>query len=280
MKHTPVLLQETLDALQVKGDEKYIDATFGAGGHAYAIAERGGEVLALDYDETTVKSYQDEAKKRGITLIHANYANIETCAKKYKFAPCEGILFDLGLSMEQISGSDRGFSYKQETALLDMRISRELIKSASDIITNYSEDELYETLVQGAEELNSRAIVQSIVRSRRVKPIKTILDLNMAVENGITVRGLQLEKVLRRVYQALFIEVNSEFQNLKAGLQGALRCIKQTGKIVVISFHSGHERIVKRFAKENNLITKVIRKKAHLSYRFERSATIRVLTYT
>jgi len=274
--HTPVLLQETIDALVIKPGRKYIDCTFGSGGHSFEIARLGGDVLALDYDKTAVEKGKAEAKRRNILLVYGNYANIEKIAKVNNYIACAGILFDLGLSMEQLEG-DRGFSYKKEDAFLDMRLSEEIDITAYDIVKSYSENELYEALVKGAEELNSWAIVQSIVRARRINPIKTVGDLNRIVKNGTSLSGQRLEKVLRKVYQALFICVNNEFENLKNGLNGAFKCLGSREIIAVISFHSGQERIIKRFAKDKRLKMKIIRKKGDEARKFERSATLRIL---
>ncbi len=275
--HTPVLLQQTLDALKVQRGGLYIDCTFGAGGHAYEIAKRGGKVLAIDYDKRAVEEKKNEAKVCEIELVYGNYADIETIAEENGFKPCSGILFDLGLSMEQIGQEARGFSYKKERAPLDMRLSTDIDLTAAEIVTNYSEEQLYETLVGGAEELNSRPIVQSIIKSRRLKPIRVVGDLNEAIKLSGQYEKGNLEKVLRRVYQALFIEVNNEYENLRSGLQGAVKCIDTNGVIAVICFHAGHDRIVKRFAKQERLRSKSIKGSHATMQRYERSATLRIL---
>lgn len=277
MRHTPVLLKQVIEVFSPQKGEKYIDATFGMGGHASEIAKSGASVLALDWDESIVKKFKGEAQAKGVKLVSGNYADIYNIAKENKFVPCKGILFDLGLSMEQIGEGKRGFSYKEISDPVDMRLSEEIEISALDIVKSYSEDELYEILVQGSEELNSRAIVQSIVRTRRLKKIKTVGDLNSAIEKGVSFKGGELEKVFRRVYQALFIAVNHEFENIYAGLTGASKCLEGDGKIVVISFHPGHERVVKRYAKSERMSMKVVRAKGERVASFERGATLRIL---
>lgn len=275
--HQPVLLQETLQALNIVQNGLYIDATFGAGGHAKEIVERGGKVLALDADNWTVKKYKETALLSNIKLVCGNYEKIYEIAKNNNWVPCQGILFDLGLSMDQIGETERGFSYKKEHDLLDMRLDDTIDRNASDIIKNYSEQELYATLVRGAEELYTRTIVQSIVRTRRITPITHVFELNNVIQTATGLRGERLEKIYRRVYQALYIEVNDEFEALKRGLEGAYTCLEENGRIVIICFHSGHDRIIKQFKREHTVKMIVIKPKFGSIARFERSATIRIL---
>lgn len=263
--HTPVLLKEAVDALSVRRGGKYIDATYGEGGHSQEIARSGGAVLAIEWDDTKIKNSK---------LVWGNFKDIEKIAKENKFAPVDGVLFDLGLSMEQLKDGGRGFSYKKNDEPLDMRINSNLKVKASDIVNSYKLEELYDTLTRNSEEVDSWAIAHAIVKTRRIKKIMTvgeIIDVLKKMGKG--------ESAFRRIFQALRIEVNDEFDNLKKGLKGAKSILNSKGRIVVISFHSLEDRIVKKFIKSENmkLITPaVVRSKSNL--KFERSAILRAFS--
>ena len=274
--HTPVLLQEAVDQLNVFKGGRYIDATFGSGGHSNEIVKRGGKVLALDWNEETVNRHNFKKKDAQLKIVWGNYANIEEIAKRNNFLPVEGCLFDLGLSMEEILFSGRGFSFRRDRETLDMRISKKSLKvTAADIINSSTEKELYEIFSRYSEELGSESISQAIVRARRMKKIVTVDDLIEA----ITKVGVKAsEKTLRRVFQALRVAVNHEFENITKGIKGGLKVLKKGGKLVVITFHPSEDRLVKSIFRQNNL--KSINKKNILSrqgYQFERSAKLRIV---
>jgi 16S rRNA (cytosine1402-N4)-methyltransferase len=278
--HTPVLLQETIEALNIKPQGKYIDATYGLGGHSLEMVRKGGDVLALDWDDDNVKNQKSKVKNtsKKLKLVNSNFAQIEEVAVKNGFEKVDGVLFDLGISMEQIGGSGRGFSYKKLDEPLDMRISQELERTGADIINYYSKEKLYEVFAKGSEELASLGLAGLVVRARAVKKIEKVDDL-VAVIKKLRLSEPQTEAVMRRIFQALRIEVNEEFENLKKGLDGAKNILDKDGRIVVITFHPGEDRIVKRFVRENNL--KLITKKAAFSENekaFERSAKLRIIT--
>ncbi len=274
--HTPVLLQQTIDALEIVSGGRYIDSTYGLGGHSGEIVKRGGEVLAIDWDEESLEfKIQSSELSKKIKLVQGNFANIEKIAKENDFIPVDGVLFDLGISMEQIGRSGRGFSYRKTEEPLDMRISKELEITAADIINSFSEEELYEIFTRNAEELNSRAIAHALVRSRRVKRIDTVGDLVSII--NLSAKGADKEGVLRRIFQALRIEVNNEFSNLKKGLTGALKVVKKGGRIAVLTFHPTEDRIVKQFMRTYDLqivFNKPVTTDSDLA--FERSAKLRV----
>ena len=249
--HTPVLLQEAVDQLNVFKGGRYIDATFGSGGHSNEIVKRGGKVLALDWNEETVNRHNFKKKDAQLKIVWGNYANIEEIAKRNNFLPVEGCLFDLGLSMEEILFSGRGFSFRRDRETLDMRISKKSLKvTAADIINSSTEKELYEIFSRYSEELGSESISQAIVRARRMKKIVTVDDLIEA----ITKVGVKAsEKTLRRVFQALRVAVNHEFENITKGIKGGLKVLKKGGKLVVITFHPSEDRLVKSIFRQNNL---------------------------
>lgn len=277
--HTPVLLKDVIEVLAVKKGKKYIDATFGEGGHSKEILKLGGKVLGIEWDEEKLKAESLKLKTyKHLKLVWGNFKDIEKIAKANNFYPVDGVLFDLGLSMEQIENSGRGFSYKKLSEPLDMRISRSLTRKAVDIVNSFSAQELYEIFTKNSEEINSWAIAKIIVRSRTLKKIETVGDLVRVIHLS-RLRGKK-EEILKRVFQALRIEVNNEFESLKKGLEGAVKVLDGSGRVVVITFHSLEDRIVKQFVKKNKL--KFITQKPIITRsekRFERSAKIRVFGF-
>jgi 16S rRNA (cytosine1402-N4)-methyltransferase len=271
--HTPVLLQEAIDGLNVISGGRYIDATFGEGGYSQEILKRGGKVLGIDLDKNQLTSSRVN-ELTGLKLVEGNFADIEKIAKENDFFPVEGVVFDLGLSMRQLNESGRGFSYKKFNEPLDMRLSLGLEVKASDLINSLDEEKLYEILAKNSEELNSRIISKAVVRARQIRKIKTVEDLIKTIDQGL---GQSDKRVYQRVFQALRIEVNQEFNNLKKGLNGALRILKNEGRIVIISFHSLEDRIIKNFGKTERIkivTKKPIRKSGGRS--FEKSAKLRI----
>lgn len=274
MRHTPVLLQESIEALEIKEGQKYIDATFGLGGHAQAIAEKGGIVLGIDADEASVALRKQEIDNPHITLVAGNFANIKKIAEENNHAPVDGILFDLGLSMWQIRESGRGFTYENDEEPLDMRMSSTLETTAADIVNSYSEDQLHDIFTQHSEELSARAIAQALVQSRRVNKIETVGDLRKCIQS---VTGSQSS--IARVFQALRIEVNSEFDTLIQSLEDGMKILNENGRIVIITFHPTEDRIVKKWIRKHGYKTNKKALKAKAGQSFERSALLRVITH-
>ncbi len=272
--HTPVLLKEVIEALDVQKSGKYIDATFGEGGHSDEMIRKGGNVLAIEWDEESVrKKLKDKRwneEKGKFKLVEGNFADIERIARQNNFFPVNGILFDLGLSMEQISRSGRGFSFKNLDEPLDMRISKETDKTAAEIINSLSAGQLYEIFAKNAQEINSWAIAEAICRARRMKKIETVGELVVIVKGGKSSK--------KRVFQALRMEVNHELDNLKNGLEGALKIIKPQGRIAILTFHQTEDRQVKKMVKEKG-IEELTRKpiRAKVPYSFEKTAILRIL---
>jgi len=275
--HTPVLLQEAVNGLKVKKNGLYIDATFGEGGHAREILKQGGKVLGIDLDINQIRNSIPIISGRNLKLVQGNFANIEEIAKENDFFRVDGILFDLGLSMNQIDSSGKGFSYRRINEPLDMRIDPNLEETAEDLVNSYSEDQLYEIFAKFSEELNSRAIAGAIVFTRRIKKIRKVGDLLTVIKKTVKINEEQASK---RIFQALRIKVNNELENLKQGLKGSLKILQQEGRIVVISFHSLEDRIVKNFIRDNQLDQinkKVIIGDQNIS--FERSAKLRIISF-
>lgn len=274
--HTPVLLKEAVDGLNVKPGGFYIDATVGEGGHLREITSRGGRVLGVDADEEQIKRLTFNVQRStNIRLVVGNFADIERLTKENNFYPADGVLFDLGLSMTQIGSSGRGFSFKNRQEPLDMRLSLENETTAAGLVNSLSEDELYELFARNSEELNSRAVAQVVDRAGRMNKILTVGDLTDAIN---TVVKDDRERVQGRIFQALRMSVNKEIESLKKGLQGATKILRKGGRISAISFHSVEDRLIKRFITENKL--KQINKnviKSKTGKKFERSAKLRVI---
>jgi len=244
--HIPVLLKEAIDGLKVKPNGKYIDATIGGGGHAFEILKRGGVLLGIDIDQDAIDYVKEKLEiNKDIFLERGNFRNLKSIARKCGFDKVDGILFDLGVSSHQLDTAKRGFSFRSD-APLDMRMDKESNLTAQYIVNKYSKEALYEIFSKYSEELDSRAIASAIVRARALKPIKTTGEL---------------AKFLPRptlVFQALRIAVNEELDNLIEGLHSGADILKKGGRMVVISFHSLEDRIVKlRFDKNKlKMITK------------------------
>ncbi|MBI3366592.1 16S rRNA (cytosine(1402)-N(4))-methyltransferase RsmH [Candidatus Roizmanbacteria bacterium] len=278
--HHPVLINEVIAHLNVKKGGLYIDATVGEGGYTDQILRLGGNVLAVDIDQEQIDrvSENNELRIRNeeLKLIQGNFRDIEKISRENGFFPVNGIVFDLGLSMRQLKESGKGLSYKNINEFLDMRLDSDEEKTAADYLNTLSEQNLYDLFAKNSEEINSRAIAVSIVRCRAIRKIKSVGDLVRIIEKTIDEKDFG---VLGRIFQALRIEVNREFDNLGKGLEGATKIIKKTGRILVVTFHSLEDRIVKRFVKERNLqfeTKKPVTSKGE--YKFERSAKLRIIT--
>ena len=272
--HTPVLLDQVIEALDIKKNGLYIDATFGEGGYSRAIIDKGGKVLGIDLDKDQLTNFRVK-ELTGLKVVEGNFADIEKIAKENNFFPVDGIVFDLGLSMSQISRSGRGFSFKKFNEPLDMRISLNSEMQAKDLLNHLSESELYDVFAKNSEEVNSQKIAHEIIIKRQFKKLETVGDLINCIDKAI---GETSNNVYKKIFQALRIEVNQEFDNLKKGLIGASSLIKEKGKIAVVTFHSLEDRIVKKFSKIQGiklLIKKPIVNRSGKSY--ERSAKLRVL---
>jgi len=245
--HIPVLLEETIEALAVQPGGRYIDCTLGAGGHAIAILDRsssGGQLLGIDADPEAIAVARArlEAYSSSTLLINDNFANLREICIKYDFFPVHGILFDLGLSSLQLESSGRGFSFHRDEPL-DMRLSPSQEVTAADIVNNFSEAELARLIRTFGEERHSYRIAHYIVQER---PIKTTLQLVGTIEQAVGSRRGRIHPATR-TFQALRIAVNQELEHLPSALEQAIDLLGFGGRLVVISYHSLDDRIVKRF---------------------------------
>ena len=248
--HIPVLVKEAVEALAVQPGGRYIDCTLGGGGHAEAILERsapGGQLLGIDADPAAIKAARTrlEAYSGSTLLINDNFVNLQAICYRHDFSPVHGILFDLGLSSLQLNGDGRGFSL-QHDAPLDMRLSPDQEITAADIVNSYSEAELADLIKAYGEERSGRRIARRIVLER---PINTTLQLAQLIERVVG-SGRGRIHPATRTFQALRISVNKELENLETALKQAVNLLGFEGRLVVISYHSLEDRIVKRFMQQ------------------------------
>jgi 16S rRNA (cytosine1402-N4)-methyltransferase len=250
--HLPVLLDETLDLLNVRPGASYIDGTFGGGGHARGILERSapdGVVLALDADPAAILRAQGLIAEFPDRLIvrHANFAEMEEVAPQAGIAAVDGVLLDLGLSSFQLDQPERGFSFRA-AAPLDMRFDPTTSDiTAADLVNTLPEEDLLRILFDYGEESRARRIVRRVVERRAEHPIETTGDLAEIVERAVGGRRGSRISPATKTFQALRIAVNRELQVLEAGLGAALNLLRPGGRLAVISFHSLEDRIVKLF---------------------------------
>lgn len=246
--HLPVLLTETIEALDIKPDGTYVDVTFGGGGHSRMILERlgsNGRLFVMDQDLDTIQNIPNDER---VTFIHSNFRYLKRMLRVEKVFEVNGILADIGVSSHQFDSSSRGFSFRFEGAL-DMRMNRELEQTAADIIMTYDEDALVEMFSTMGEVRNSKTLARLIVENRRKSKIRTIEEFIHLIQPAIM--GSK-PKYLAQVFQALRIEVNDELKALEDLLYDAYEVLKPDGIVAVITFHSLEDRIVKNFFKTGN----------------------------
>ena len=253
--HIPVLLDESVSALISSQSGTYADATFGGGGHTGEILKRlspDGHVISFDRDSDAIANRPDDDR---LTLIRSDFRWIHNhiLHQGYKDG-IDGVLADLGVSSHQFDTAERGFSFRYD-APLDMRMNQEALTTAADIVNNYEQQDLERILRLYGEVDNSRKIAQLICKAREVAPISTTAELGKAIESALP--KFAEHKFLAKVYQALRIEVNQEMKSLEKFLSGAAKSLKKGGKLVVITYHSLEDRMVKNFIKTGNIDGKV-----------------------
>lgn len=245
--HVSVLLQEALHALQIKPEGKYIDATLGAGGHSKEIAQQGGIVLGIDQDEEARAESAKNVAGLHVTIVEGNFSRIQEIAENNKFTNVDGILFDLGVSSHQLDTNVRGFSFLSEGPL-DMRMDAGQTVTAADLVNGLHKGELSDLFTKYGEEVFARRIADAIVVHRAQKPITTTKELADLIAKSVPKIG----KIhpATKVFQALRIAVNDELHVVEDALPQALSLLKSGGRVVVISFHSLEDRIVKKTFEE------------------------------
>jgi len=247
--HVPVLLNESVEGLNIHPKGIYIDATFGGGGHSAAILKKldGGHLFSFDQDsDAKQNAFQSEA----FTFVHHNFAYVKNFMQFFEIAAVDGILADLGVSSHHFDDAQRGFSFRFN-APLDMRMDRSVKKTAADIVNEYDEQNLTRVFKNYGEIANARRLAQEIIARRSAGAIRTTDDLKRI---GQRFCNPQTEsKYLSQIFQALRIEVNNEMQALKDFLEGGLQILKPGGRFVVITYHSLEDRLVKNFFKTGNV---------------------------
>jgi 16S rRNA (cytosine1402-N4)-methyltransferase len=249
--HLPVLLREVLESLNPWPGGTYVDATIGLGGHAEEILKfigSEGRLIGIDKDEEALKIIEKRLSDRRVILKMGNFSDMESLLCQESISEVDGILFDLGVSMLQLKNLERGFSFISDKPL-NMRMDKRQKISAWDIVNKYHGKELERILKEFGEEHLSRKIATAIVRWRDKKPINTCSELSKIVEGVYGRRGRFHPAT--KTFQALRIEVNSELEQLRAGLDASLRLLKKNGRLCVISYHSLEDRIVKKFLVDN-----------------------------
>ena len=248
--HVSVLLNESLDGLDIKPEGIYVDATAGGAGHSVHIAQKlkgGGRLIALDRDPDAVEAASERLKEYNAQVVKSNYSEIRTVLEELGIKLVDGVLMDLGVSSHQLDTPERGFSYHCD-APLDMRMSREGT-SAYDIVNGCSEEELSRIIFEYGEEKFSRRIAANIVKARQTNPVKTTLELAEIVKSSVPAAVRREKNPCKKTFQAIRIAVNGELEHLSVGLDAAFHCLKPGGRLAVITFHSLEDRLVKqRFA--------------------------------
>lgn len=243
--HIPVLLDECIEALNIKSDGIYVDATFGGGGHSRAMLERlgkKGRLIAFDHDKD---AWQNAIDDQRFLLVKENFRYIRQFLIYYGLPKVDGILADIGVSSHQFDTAERGFSTRFD-AYLDMRMDDRLQLTAADILNQYDEKRLHKVLEQYGQVRNAKTLASLLVERRKTHAFRTINDFKKAIEP--LVKG-NPNKYLAQVFQALRIEVNEELQVLQDFLKAAIQCLKKEGRLAVITFHSLEDKIVKQFMK-------------------------------
>lgn len=253
-KHIPVLLNETIEGLNVKPDGIYVDLTFGRGGHSSEVLKRltSGRLIAFDKDEEAIKTAKEKFAgfSEKFTGIHDDFRNFRQNLDKLKIDKIDGIMADLGVSSPQFDDASRGFSYKEE-ARLDMRMDQSQKFSAFDLVNTYSLNDLTRVFREYGEDKFSYQIARKIVENRTKKPIETTTELVEIIKSAKPQKELAKKgHPAKQIFQAIRIEVNDELGALKVAVEDALTSLKVGGRACFITFHSLEDRIVKNaFAK-------------------------------
>lgn len=246
--HDPVLLKESIDALEIEEGGIYVDATFGGGGHSKEILKKldaKGHLFGFDQDEDVLPNIIENER---FTFVHHNFRYLKKFLRLHQVTEVDGILGDLGVSSHQLDDASRGFSYRFDSEL-DMRMNQEGETKAHDLLHTYSAEELQSVFSLYGEVRNSKTLAEAIISERSTRKIQTVGDF-LAILNPL-VRGTR-HRYLAQVFQALRIEVNDEMGALKDFLQASLEVLKPGGRLVIISYHSLEDRLVKNFFKTGN----------------------------
>ncbi|RHW66624.1 16S rRNA (cytosine(1402)-N(4))-methyltransferase RsmH, partial [Clostridium botulinum] len=252
-KHISVLLEETIDSLNIKEDGVYVDCTLGGGGHSKEILKKlshKGKLIGIDQDTSAIKAAKEKLKDyENIIYVHNNFYNIDSILEELDIDKVDGIIMDLGVSSYQLDEASRGFSYMKD-APLDMRMNREENFSAYNVVNSYEEEELFKILKNYGEKKFSRKIARFIVEKRTENPIETTGELVEIIRKAIPAKFQREGHPAKRTFQAIRIEVNKELQILNKAIEDSVNRLNKDGRLSIITFHSLEDRIVKVKFKE------------------------------
>ncbi|MGN1372273.1 MAG: 16S rRNA (cytosine(1402)-N(4))-methyltransferase RsmH [Candidatus Coprovivens sp.] len=262
MKHYSVLLEESIEGLNIKEDGIYVDATLGYGGHSSEILKKltKGHLYSFDQDQEAIKYSKERLLKisNKFTIIYSNFVNMKEKLAEQGITSVDGIIFDLGLSSPQIDNKERGFTFMTD-APLDMRMDTSKDLTAYTIVNTYTIEELSNIFFIYGEEKMSKVIAKKIVSERLKKEIKTTKELVKIIESAVGAKYFNKNHPERQIFQAIRIEVNGELDVLKKVLPDAIDLLNKNGRISVITFHSLEDRIVKQIFKKNSEVDDLVK---------------------
>ena len=254
--HKSVLLDETVNGLNIKPDGIYVDGTLGGGGHAYEVCRRlgkQGSIVGIDQDEAAIEAAGFRLKDFGekVTIVRSNYCNMKSKLQELGIDKVDGIVLDLGVSSYQLDTAERGFSYRED-APLDMRMDTRQKMTARDIVNDYSEMELYRVIRDYGEDKFAKNIAKHIVIAREKEPIETTSQLTEIIRQAIPMKYQKKSgHPAKRTFQAIRIELNRELEVLRDSLDDMIELLNPGGRLCIITFHSLEDRIVKSAFKKN-----------------------------
>lgn len=254
--HKSVLLEETIDNLNIKPDGIYVDGTLGGAGHSEQIVKRlgeGGRLIGIDQDEDAIAAASKRLEPYGdkVTIVRDNYQNFRRILDELNIQKVDGILLDLGVSSYQLDNADRGFTYRVD-APLDMRMDNRQTKTAKDIVNDYSEAELFRILKDYGEERYAKSIAYHICKYRENKVIETTEELNDIIRGSIPAKARNGQgHPSKQTFQAIRIELNRELDVLRDSIDGMIASLNPGGRLCIITFHSLEDRIVKNAFRKN-----------------------------
>lgn len=260
-KHKSVLLDETIESLNIKPNGIYVDGTLGGGGHSYEIAKRltdGGRLIGIDQDEDAIRAAKERLSEFAdrVTIVRDNYCNMPKVLDELGISKVDGILLDIGVSSYQLDEAERGFTYKQD-APLDMRMDQRQEMTAKDIVNGYSEEDLYRIIRDYGEDKFAKNIAKHIVQARQIKPVETTFELDEIIKAVIPMKFRATGgHPAKKTFQAIRIELNRELEVLDESIDAMTDLLNDNGRLCIITFHSLEDRIVKtRFRKNENPCT-------------------------
>ena len=247
--HKPVLLQECIEGLKIKKDGIYVDGTLGGAGHSSEIVKllsSKGRLIGIDRDEEALLAAKNKLKDyQNVTYIHGNHDDIQKLLSDIKINKVDGILLDLGVSSYQLDERARGFSYMGDSRL-DMRMDKTQELTAEKVVNNYTEEKLVKIIEEYGEERFAKVIAKNIVKQRQIEPIQTTMQLVEIIKKSIPLSKQKDGHPAKRTFQAIRIEVNNEIEPLKETIKQCIACLKEGGRLCVITFHSLEDRAVKQ----------------------------------